>query len=45
MKRSVILLALAALLLLGSIVLAQTGGGYDLSWWTADSSQKCSYDI
>jgi hypothetical protein len=36
-KRSTFLLALAILLLAGGIVLAQTGGGYDLSWWTVDS--------
>ena len=29
-------LVLATLLLLGSVALAQSGGGYDLSWWTAD---------
>ena len=28
------LLALAALLLLASVALAQFGDGYDLSWWT-----------
>jgi hypothetical protein len=30
------ILALAALLLLASVAVAQ-GGGYDLSWWTADT--------
>jgi hypothetical protein len=29
-------LLLAALFLGASAVLAQTGGGYDLSWWTVD---------
>lgn len=29
-------LVLAVLLLLGSGALAQSGGGYDLTWWTAD---------
>lgn len=29
-------LALAAALLLASVTRAQTGGGYDLSWWTVD---------
>jgi hypothetical protein len=33
-RQSPIILALAALLLLASIALAQ--GGYDLSWWTVD---------
>ena len=27
---------LAALLLLASVALAQSGGSYDLSWWTVD---------
>ena len=31
------LLILAALLLPTSITLAQSGEGYDLSWWTVDS--------
>jgi len=31
-------LAMAVLLLLvGRVVLAQTGGGFDLSWWTVDN--------
>ena len=29
-------LLLAALLLLVPLALAQSGGGYDLSWWTVD---------
>ncbi len=29
-------LGLAAALLAVSVVLAQSGGGYDLSWWTVD---------
>ena len=36
MRRTAILLALAALLMLGSVALAQSGGSYDLSWWTVD---------
>jgi hypothetical protein len=37
MKRATIFLALAAFLLLASAALAQSGGGYDLSWNTVDS--------
>ena len=38
MKRSVIRLMVVMLLLLSaSVVLAQSGGSYDLSWWTVDS--------
>jgi len=36
MKRAAIVLALAAFLLLASVALAQSGGGYDLSWNTVD---------
>jgi hypothetical protein len=36
MKRAAISLALAAFLLLASVALAQSGGGYDLSWNTVD---------
>jgi hypothetical protein len=36
MKRAAILLALAAFLLLASVAVAQSGGGYDLSWNTVD---------
>ena len=36
MKRAAILLTLAILFLLTSITLAQSGNGYDLSWWTVD---------
>jgi hypothetical protein len=36
MKRAAVFLALAAILLLGSVALAQSGGGYDLSWNTVD---------
>jgi hypothetical protein len=36
MRRTAILLALAALLLLASAAVAQSGSGYDLSWWTVD---------
>ena len=36
MKRAAIFLALAAFLLLASAALAQSGGGYDLSWNTVD---------
>ncbi|MEA3397058.1 MAG: hypothetical protein U9R05_06315 [Chloroflexota bacterium] len=36
MKRITLLLALAALLLAAGAVLAQTGGGYDLTWYTID---------
>jgi hypothetical protein len=31
-----LLLGLAVSLSLASVVLAQTGGGYDLTWWTVD---------
>jgi hypothetical protein len=31
-----IVLALVALIPLASVALAQSGGGYDLSWWTVD---------
>ena len=34
--RTAVLAAVVALLLLGSVALAQSGGGYDLSWWTVD---------
>jgi len=36
MKRATIVLALAAFLLLAPVALAQSGGGYDLSWNTVD---------
>jgi len=36
MKRAAIFLALAAFLLVASVALAQSGGGYDLSWNTVD---------
>ncbi|MBU0702706.1 MAG: hypothetical protein KKC18_02440 [Chloroflexi bacterium] len=36
MKRITFLLILAALLLITGAVVAQTGGGYDLTWWTVD---------
>ena len=36
MKRAAIVPALAAFLLLASVALAQSGGGYDLSWNTVD---------
>jgi len=36
MKRAAIVLALAASLLLASVALAQSGGGYDLHWNTVD---------
>lgn len=36
MKRAAILMAVAAFLLLASVALAQSGGGYDLSWNTVD---------
>jgi hypothetical protein len=36
MKRAAIFLALAAFLPLASVALAQSGGGYDLSWNTVD---------
>jgi hypothetical protein len=35
-RKSPILLALASLLLLTPLALAQSGDGYDLSWWTVD---------
>lgn len=37
MRRATILLALAVLLLLASVALAQSGGGYDLTWNTVDA--------
>jgi hypothetical protein len=37
MRRSAIPLAALALVLLGGVVLAQVGAGYDLSWWSADA--------
>ncbi len=36
MKHRTFFLALTALLLLTSVALAQSGGGYDLSWSTVD---------
>jgi hypothetical protein len=36
MRRTAILLGLAALLLLASVALAQSGNGYDLTWNTVD---------
>ncbi|MBN1179731.1 MAG: hypothetical protein JXD18_10985 [Anaerolineae bacterium] len=36
MKYSIILLSIIAALLTSSVALAQTGGGYDLTWWTVD---------
>lgn len=36
-KISFLVLSLAAALLLAGTVRAQTGGGYDLTWWTVDS--------
>jgi len=36
MRQTTLLLALTALLLLASVALAQSGGGYDLSWSTVD---------
>lgn len=37
MKRSIVLLVtLAVLFSAGGAALAQTGSGYDLTWWTAD---------
>lgn len=36
MRHRVPLTATAVFLLLSAIVLAQSGGGYDLSWWTVD---------
>jgi len=36
MKRAAVVLALVASLLLASVALAQSGGGYDLSWNTVD---------
>ncbi len=36
MRRSATFLALLGLLLLASTVLAQSGDGYDLGWWTVD---------
>ena len=40
-KREVLSLALALAmgLLLAGVTLAQTGGGYDLSWWTLDGGE------
>jgi len=36
MRQTILFLALTALLLLASVALAQSGGGYDLSWSTVD---------
>ncbi len=36
MKRTALLLALGVLLLLTPVALAQSGGGYDLTWNTVD---------
>jgi len=36
MRQTTLLLALTALLLLASVALAQSGGGYDLTWNTVD---------
>ena len=36
MRRAAIFLTLGTLLLLASAALAQSGNGYDLSWWTVD---------
>ena len=36
MRQTTLFLALTALLLLASVALAQTGGGYDLTWNTVD---------
>ena len=37
MKHITLLLILVALLLITGAVLAQTGGGYDLTWYTVDN--------
>jgi hypothetical protein len=36
MRRNLILLTLLGLLLSATTALAQSGNGYDLSWWTVD---------
>jgi len=36
MRQTTLFLALTALLLLASVALAQSGGGYDLTWNTVD---------
>jgi hypothetical protein len=42
MKLVVILTTLVVLFLLTSAALAQTGNGYDLSWWTVDGGGRQS---
>jgi hypothetical protein len=37
MKKTALLLALAAVASLALAPFVQSGGGYDLSWWTVDS--------
>jgi hypothetical protein len=36
MKRSILVVMLALLFCAGGVALAQTGGPFDLTWWTAD---------
>lgn len=36
MKRTAILIATLALLVVAGVALASSGDGYDLSWWTVD---------
>ena len=42
MKKTAFVLALAAVALLAFAPLAQSGDGYDLSWWTVDSGGATS---
>ena len=42
MRRAAIFLALGVLLLLASTALAQSGGRYDLFWWTVDGGGTTS---
>jgi hypothetical protein len=45
LHRGSFLLIVIALLLSGTtLVLAQTGGGYDLSWWTVDGGGSTAVD-
>ena len=42
MKHAAILLALAAIFLLASVALADSGGDYDIPWWTVDGGYTFS---
>ena len=49
MKYSIILLSIIAVFLTSSVALAQTGGGYDLTWWTVDggggTASSAAYEL